>query len=114
MIAFLYYPIFLVVFWYRDVVGGLIDFFVAFNKYISSLFSIQLLAKTFFKPLKNEYREGLVLFSIVAGMIVKSVLLIVTVSIVLIVLAIEFFVCLAMILIPIVLPLAILKAKNIL
>jgi len=28
--------------------------------------------KTFFKPWKNEYREGLVGFSIVMGMIIKS------------------------------------------
>jgi hypothetical protein len=28
--------------------------------------------KTFFKPWKNEYREGLVGFSIVMGMVMKS------------------------------------------
>ena len=114
MIAFLYYPLYLAVFWYQDVVGGVIEFFVAFNKYLSSLLSVPLLIKTYFKPLKNEYRDGLVLFSVIAGMIVKSVLLSVTISIILIVLAIEFFVCVAMILLPFALPLAILKAKNIL
>ena len=35
------------------------------------LFSLPLLVKTFFKPWKNEYREGLVAFSIGMGMFIK-------------------------------------------
>lgn len=31
--------------------------------------------KTFFKPLKNEYRKGLVGFSIVMGIFVKTILI---------------------------------------
>ncbi len=31
--------------------------------------------RTFFKPLKNEYRQGLVFFSIVMGIFVKTALI---------------------------------------
>lgn len=39
------------------------------------MLSVPILLKTFFKPLKNEYRDGLVWFSIIMGMLVKSVIL---------------------------------------
>ncbi len=35
------------------------------------MFSIKMLLQTFFQPIKNEYREGLVRFSIVMGIFVK-------------------------------------------
>lgn len=35
------------------------------------MFSIKMLLQTFFQPIKNEYREGLVRFSIVMGIVVK-------------------------------------------
>lgn len=73
--AILLYPFYLIVFWYKDVVLGLAGFFVVFNRYISSLLSLHLLTSTFFKPLKNEYRKGLVVFSIISGMVVKMILI---------------------------------------
>jgi len=35
------------------------------------------MVRTFFKPLKNEYRKGLVVFSIGMGMFVKTILILV-------------------------------------
>lgn len=89
MVAFLYYPLYLIIFWYKDVLGGLINFFVLFNRYVVSLLSLPLLIRTFFKPMKNEYRDGLVLFSILFGMVIKSILIAVTSCIVLIILCAE-------------------------
>jgi len=45
--------------------------------YIANLLSVPLLLRTFFKPLKSEYREGLVLFSVLVGIIIKSAVLLV-------------------------------------
>ena len=41
------------------------------------ILSLSLLIRTFFKPLKNEYRKGLVGFSIIFGMVLKTLLIIV-------------------------------------
>jgi hypothetical protein len=45
------------------------------NHVLLQILSLQLLIRTFFKPLKNEYRKGLVGFSIVFGIILKSALI---------------------------------------
>ena len=52
--------------------SGALNFFAQLNRYAASLLSIPLILKTFFKPLKNEYREGLVLFSVLAGIFINS------------------------------------------
>ena len=77
----LIYPYFLVVFWYRD-------FFIKSVKksfeifiYATNLLSVGLILKTFFAPLKNEYHEGLVLFSIITGVIVKTALLLIDLAV---------------------------------
>lgn len=77
----LLYPLELAVFWYHDICLGTIDQFTKFNSHLAQAFSLPLLIKTFFKPLKNEYRKGLVLFSIVFGIIVKSILISVSLGI---------------------------------
>lgn len=41
------------------------------------LFSLPLFIKTYFRPWKNEYRKGLVGFSIAMGMFVKTIVIIV-------------------------------------
>jgi len=101
MIAFLYYPLLLIEFWYKDVLFGLANFFVRFNRYMISLLSLSLLVRTFFKPLKNEYRDGLVLFSIFFGMVIKAVLISVILSIVLIIIFIECLIILLIASIPV-------------
>ena len=40
------------------------------------LFSLPIFLKTFFQPIKNEYRKGLVGFSIGMGMFIKTILII--------------------------------------
>lgn len=103
MLAFIYYPFYLITFWYKDVLGNLLSFFVDFNRYIASLLSFPLLVKTFFKPLKNEYRDGLVIFSIVFGICIKSVLVLVGLFTILVMLFVEVLVLFFLSVIPIVL-----------
>lgn len=50
----------------------LITFFTSLNQALIKIFSLPLLVRTFFKPWKNEYREGLVGFSIGMGMFIKT------------------------------------------
>lgn len=112
MVAFLYYPLYLILFWYKDVLGGLLNFFILFNRYIVSLLSLPLLVRTFFKPLKNEYRDGLVLFSVIFGMVIKSILISVSSGIVLIILCIECLVGILVASMPIILIVVLLGAGS--
>jgi len=91
----LLYPFFLLKFWYVEAVIGLITFFISLNRYIMDLLSFPLFVRTFFKPLKNEYRKGLVTFSIGMGIFVKSVLIAVDLFIFLLLFVFELtFLCL--------------------
>lgn len=114
MIAFLYYPLYLFIFWYKNVVVGLFIFFVEFNRYVAKLLSFQSLLKTFFKPLKNEYRDGLVLFSILFGIAVKTVLISVTSLIIVILLAVEVLAIFFLTVLPILLLVLVVSPKAIL
>ncbi len=82
----LLYPYFLVVFWYRDFLPSTVVKSYEILLYVLDLLSVSLLLSTFFKPLKNEYREGLVVFSIIMGIVVKSLILLADLLVVLIVL----------------------------
>lgn len=82
-------PIHILLFWYKDAPIALFGFFSSVNTAFFQLFSLPLLLKTFFKPLKNEYREGLVKFSIAMGIVVKSVLIFIDLIIFSLVLFIE-------------------------
>lgn len=64
-------------FWFIEAPLGLIAYFSSLNKAFLELFSLGLLAKTFFKPWKNEYRKGLVGFSIGMGITIKSIVILV-------------------------------------
>jgi len=68
---------------------GMLRFFRYLNLYMISALSIRLLIKTFFKPLKNEYRIGLVWFSIMMGVGFKSVLIITSFIMLILVFAFE-------------------------
>lgn len=85
----LLYPYFLLKFWYTEGIIGLVSFFVSLNRYIADLLSLPLFVRTFFKPLKNEYRKGLVRFSIGMGIFVKSVLITVDMFILLLFIGME-------------------------
>lgn len=65
------------VFWFFEGPKEIVLFFASLNKAFFQLFSLPLLLRTFFRPIKNEYREGLVGFSIGMGMCIKSVIIII-------------------------------------
>ncbi|MBP9716524.1 MAG: hypothetical protein KBD51_01130 [Candidatus Levybacteria bacterium] len=45
------------------------------NHAVLQILSLPLMLRTFFKPLKNEYRKGLVVFSIGMGIFIKTTLI---------------------------------------
>jgi hypothetical protein len=76
-------------FWFIDGPIGLVNYFSSFNKAFLELFSLGLLVKTFFKPWKNEYRKGLVGFSIGMGIAIKSIVILVDILVFLVLLLAE-------------------------
>lgn len=95
------YPFELLIFWYHDVCIGAVDYFTKLNAYLLQLFSVPLLIKTYFKPLKNEYRKGLVLFSIVFGIFLKSILIGISLSILVVFLLVELLITAGLFVFPI-------------
>ncbi|PIR79983.1 MAG: hypothetical protein COU25_02440 [Candidatus Levybacteria bacterium CG10_big_fil_rev_8_21_14_0_10_35_13] len=65
-------PLDILKFWYFEAPISLLRYFITLNKSFFNVFSISLMLKTFFKPWKNEYREGLVKFSIFMGIAFKT------------------------------------------
>ncbi|MBI2028098.1 MAG: hypothetical protein HYT07_00680 [Candidatus Levybacteria bacterium] len=65
-------PVRFLKFWYLEAPRGLIAYFVSLNSAFLHLFSLPLLVKTYFRPWKNEYREGLVGFSVGMGIFIKT------------------------------------------
>lgn len=90
----------LLTFWFIDGPKGLINYFSSFNTAFLKLFSFQILTRTYFKPWKNEYRQGLVGFSIGMGIIIKSLLLLFDLLLLVMFLLIEIFIVIAFILWP--------------
>lgn len=76
-------------FWFFEAPREQIAFFGSLNRAFLQLFSLAILVRTFFKPWKNEYREGLVGFSIGMGMFIKSIVIIVDIVLLLILLTLE-------------------------
>lgn len=68
-------PLIFLKFWYLEAPRGLITFFASLNNAFLQLFSLPLLIRTYFRPWKNEYRKGLVGFSIAMGMFVKALVI---------------------------------------
>lgn len=79
MKSYAFLPLLFVKFWFFESPRALIGFFLSLNRAFFQLFSLPLLLKTFFKPLKNEYRSGLIKFSRVMGVIIKLPIIIVDV-----------------------------------
>lgn len=69
-------PLLVLRFWYLEAPRGLISFFASLNNAFMQLFSLPLFIQTYFKPWKNEYRKGLVGFSIAMGIFTKSIFII--------------------------------------
>lgn len=68
---------------------ALVVFFGSLNQAFLRLFSLSLLIRTFFKPIKNEYRKGLVAFSIGMGMFIKSIIIFADVCLLFLLIALE-------------------------
>jgi hypothetical protein len=71
--SYLSLPFVFLKFWFIDAPMEIIGFFGSVNGAFFQLFSLPLFIRTFFQPLKNEYRQGLVGFSRGMGMVLKSV-----------------------------------------
>lgn len=89
-------------FWFLEAPVEMIRFFASLNSYFMELFALPLCLRTFFKPLKNEYREGLIAFSRAMGIIVKSVLIFVDLLILISLLLIEIVIVLFFLAFPII------------
>lgn len=96
----LYYPVAVIYFWYFFLPKKLIHHFVDLIVYFIEVFSIPLLVKTFFKPLKNEYRGDLVLFSVFMGIAVKSLIIPICLALIGFLVVIEIFIFSLIMLIP--------------
>ncbi|MGI8420077.1 MAG: hypothetical protein ACR2LN_05545 [Candidatus Levyibacteriota bacterium] len=93
-------PIIFLRFWFFESPLALLQFFLSLNGSFFQLFSLPLLLRTFFKPLKNEYRQGLVGFSIGMGIVVKSVLIVADLAMLFLLLVFEVSVFVAYFLFP--------------
>lgn len=93
-------PFILVQFWYIEAPLTMLSYFQSLNSAFLQLFSLKLMVVTFFKPLKNEYRKGLVGFSIGMGIFAKTILILFTLTIFLVMLISEFLVISLFVLMP--------------
>jgi hypothetical protein len=82
-------PFLFLKFWFIEAPLRLIRFFFSLNHAALQVLSLPLMIRTFFKPLKNEYRKGLVWFSIGMGVGIKTVLIFVDLIIYLFILSVE-------------------------
>lgn len=101
MIFFIFQlPFLFLKFWYIEAPIGLFSYFSSLNISLSRLMSIALLIKTYFKPWKNEYREGLVGFSIGMGIFIKTFIILTDMVIIMSVLVFEIIIFLGFIFLP--------------
>jgi hypothetical protein len=96
----LFYPFLVLRFWYTEAIFALFAALASYLSYFTSLLSLPLLVKTFFKPLKNEYREGLVGFSIGMGIFVKTALILLDLLLLLLFFLFEVLIFLGFLLLP--------------
>jgi hypothetical protein len=96
----LFYPFLVLRFWYREGLFALFAALVSYLSYFTNLLSLPLLIKTFFKPLKNEYRKGLVGFSIGMGIFVKTALILLDLLLLLLFFLFEVLIFLGFLLLP--------------
>ncbi len=76
MQGLLFIPFNILKFWYIDAPVKLFIFFIHLNKAFFNLSSLPLMIRTFFRPWKNEYRKGLIGFSIFMGIVFKSMFIV--------------------------------------
>ena len=87
-------PIIFLRFWFFDLPIAVSNFFISLNKFFIQLVSLPLLIKTFFRPWKNEYREGLVGFSIGMGIFIKLFVILADIFLLLVLFSLEIVVVL--------------------
>jgi hypothetical protein len=85
-------PFIFLKYWFIEAPRGLILFFSSLNNAFLNLFSLPLVIKTYFKPWKNEYRQGLVGFSIGMGIFIKTFVILTDILVFLALLFIEFLI----------------------
>lgn len=93
-------PVIFLKFWFFEAPREILHFFVLLNKAFLQLFSLPLLLKTYFKPWKNEYRQGLVGFSIAMGIFIKTFVIFADLLLFFLLLGIELFLFIAFIFWP--------------
>lgn len=89
MTALIFLPFYLLRFWYGEGPLVLLRHLYIFNKAFLNFFSVKTLLTTIFQPVKNEYRDGLVGFSIGIGIFMKTSLLFVAASLFIFILVAE-------------------------
>jgi len=89
-------------FWLIDSPKNLFSFFVSLNNSFLQFSSLSILVKTYFKPWKNEYREGLVGFSIGMGIFIKTFVILADIILFLILLLAELCIFFGFILLPVI------------
>ncbi len=98
---YLFLPAMLLKFWFIDSPVALFKFFASFNNAFFQLFSLPLLLRTYFQPLKNEYRQGLVGFSRAMGIFIKSFFIIADLLMLIILLSLEIVIFVSFVFFPI-------------
>lgn len=89
MKSFAFLPLSVLKYWYIEAPVSFFIYFRSLNDAFLQLFSLPLFIRTYTRPLKNEYREGLVGFSRALGMGIKTWFIVVDLFFFLILLAIE-------------------------
>ncbi len=91
MKSYLELPFLFLKFWYYDAPKNILAYISSLNFAFLELFSLPLFIKTYFQPWKNEYRKGLVGFSIGMGMFIKTFFIAVDTMIFVLLLSTEVF-----------------------
>ncbi len=76
MSAYFFLPFYFLSFWFGEAPVSIIRYFLEVNRAFFRFFSVSLLLRTFFQPIKSEYRPGLVGFSIGMGIVLKTVVIV--------------------------------------
>jgi len=98
---YLFLPAMLLKFWFIESPVALFKFFVSLNSAFFELFSLPLLLRTYFQPLKNEYRQGLVGFSRAIGIFIKTFFILADLVMFIVLLSLEIVIFVSFVFFPI-------------
>jgi len=94
-------PIIFLRFWFLEIPASVFRLFISLNNFFIQLVSLPLLIRTFFRPWKNEYREGLVGFSIGMGIFIKLFVILADIFLLLVLLFLEIIITILFFCLPI-------------